>query len=135
MATWLGSLWFLVPLTVLVAGWRARSGRRRDVAFIAAVLGASALAHSLKLGVAWPRPALFAAWVAVPGSGSYPSSHAAQAAAVAVALDLVAGRRSAGAALVGAGSGSAVAFSRVYLQLHFLGGVIASALWVAGRTP
>lgn len=134
--TWLGSLVLLLPLTGWVA-WRLfRGGRRRAAGFVTlALLGASALGHLVKLGVARPRPDLFA-WVAMPESGSYPSSHAMQITAVALALILVAGRRRPlwiapllfVVLLVGA--------SRVYLQVHFpsdvVAGTLAAALWVGG---
>ncbi len=132
--TWFGSLVLLLPLTGWVA-WRLfRDGRRREAGFVTlALLGASALGHLAKLGVARPRPDLFA-WVAMPQSWSYPSSHAMQVTAVALALILVTGRRLWIAPLlfvvllVGA--------SRVYLQVHFpsdvIAGTLAAALWVAG---
>ncbi len=132
--TWFGSLVLLLPLTGWVA-WRLfRDGRRRAAGFVTlALLGASALGHLVKLGVARPRPDLFA-WVAMPESWSYPSSHAMQVTAVALALILVVGRRLWIAPLlfvvllVGA--------SRVYLQVHFpsdvIAGTLAAALWVGG---
>lgn len=135
-ATWFGSLVLLLPLTGWVA-WRLfRDGRRREADFVTlALLGASALGHLVKLGVARPRPDLFA-WVAMPESWSYPSSHAMQVTAVALALILVARRRRPVwiaplllvVLLVGA--------SRVYLQVHFpsdvIAGTLAAALWVGG---
>jgi undecaprenyl-diphosphatase len=134
VVAWFGSLMLLLPLTGWVA-WRLfRDGRRRAAGFVTlALLGSSALGHLVKLGVARPRPDLFA-WVAMPESWSYPSSHAMQVTAVALALILVAGRRLWLAPLlfvvllVGA--------SRVYLQVHFpsdvIAGTLAAAFWVGG---
>lgn len=134
--TWLGSVLLLMPLTGWVA-WRLfRDGRRREAGFVLlALLGSSALGHLVKLWVARPRPDVFA-WLPMPESWSYPSSHAMQVTAVALALILVAGRRRPlwiaplffVVLLVGV--------SRVYLQVHFLSdviaGTLAAALWVGG---
>jgi hypothetical protein len=84
--TWLGSLWLLLPLSALVAWFLYRGGRGREAGFvILAVLGSSALSHLVKLWVARPRPDLFAAWLPLSETWSYPSSHAMQATAAALA--------------------------------------------------
>jgi hypothetical protein len=82
--TWLGSLFVLLPLAAW-ATWRlARAGRARQAGFLlAALLGASALSHVVKLWVARPRPDLFPALVSMPADWSYPSAHAMQARAIA----------------------------------------------------
>ncbi len=138
--TWLGSLFVLVPLTALAA-WRLhRTGRRREAGFVlAALLGAAAVSHLVKHWVARPRPDLFPAWVGMPADWSYPSAHAMQATAVALALFLVYGARRRWriplVMLLG-GVVALVGASRIYLQVHFptdvLAGVLAAILWVAG---
>lgn len=135
--TWLGSLLLLLPLMGLRAWYLFREGCRRESAFVVlALLGASAIAHLVKLWVARPRPDLFMAWLPMPEDWSYPSAHAMQITAAALALCLVSTRRHAiWAATLGLGV-AAVGLSRIYLQVHFpsdvIAGALASALWVGG---
>jgi len=139
-ATWLGSLFVLAPLALATAAWSWRGGRRRQAGFIVAALaGASLLAHAAKIMALRPRPALHA-WLASPDSlWSFPSAHAMQAAAFAIALLVVvplapAPRRWAVALALAAVL--LVAVSRVYLQVHYpsdvLAGATAAACWVLG---
>jgi membrane-associated phospholipid phosphatase len=135
--TWLGSLMLLLPLTGLRAWYLFREGHRRESAFIMlALLSASAIGHLFKLWVARPRPELFAAWLPMPEDWSYPSAHAMQITAAAMALFLVSTRRHAiWAATLGLVV-TGVGLSRIYLQVHFpsdvIAGTLASALWVGG---
>jgi len=135
--TWLGSLMLLLPLTGLRAWCLFREGHRRESVFIMlALLSASAIGHLVKLWVARPRPDLFAAWLPMPEDWSYPSAHAVQITAAAMALFLVSTRRHAiWAATLGLVV-TAVGLSRIYLQVHFpsdvMAGTLASALWVGG---
>lgn len=136
-ATWLGSLALLLPLAGLAAWQLARAKRGREAGFVvAAVVGAAAVSQLVKLWVMRPRPDLFPSLATLPADWSYPSAHAMQATAFAVALFLVAKQRRAvwgsvlftAVALVGA--------SRIYLQVHFpsdvIAGTLAAGLWVAG---
>jgi undecaprenyl-diphosphatase len=135
--TWLGSLMLLLPLSVVAAWLMLRGRRRREAVFLAlALLGSSALGHVFKLWVARPRPELFAAWLPMPEDWSYPSAHAMQVTAAALALFLVSTRRQAiWAAALGLVM-TGVGLSRIYLQVHFpsdvIAGTLASALWVGG---
>lgn len=132
-ATWLGSLYVLLPVSLTLAVWQARRlppGQRGRSAFVpVALLGASALVHTVKLVVARARPDLFPPLVTMPVDPSFPSAHTVQACAFAVACLLQ--RR---APLRRGGWGLAVAFvalvgaSRVYLQVHFPSDVLAGAL-------
>jgi undecaprenyl-diphosphatase len=136
-ATRLGSLWLLLPLAGLAAALLLGRGRRREAGFVLlALLGSSALGQLVKLWVARPRPDLFAAALPMPESWSYPSSHAMQATAAALALFLVARHRGAAKAVALAAAALLVGASRVYLQVHFpsdvIAGTLAAALWVAG---
>jgi membrane-associated phospholipid phosphatase len=134
--TWLGSIALLLPLAALLA-WRwRRSVPGRVLAFLPlALLGATALAQAAKFLVARPRPDLFPALVTMPADASFPSAHAMQATAFALAWLLRPGARPGPLAAAAAGLlVLAVAGSRVYLQVHFptdvLFGVTAAALWV-----
>lgn len=134
--TWLGSLLLLLPLTGLAAWFQFRDGRRREAGFaLLALLGSSALSHLAKLWVARPRPDLFP-WLPMPADWSYPSAHAMQATAAAMALYLVARRQGAARVVPLGFAVLLVGLSRVYLQVHFpsdvVAGMLAAALWVAG---
>jgi undecaprenyl-diphosphatase len=135
--TWFGSLLLLLPLTAALAWLLLRSGQRREAGFVLlALLGASVLSRAFKLWVARPRPELFPAWLDMPGDWSFPSAHAMQATAAALAWLLVARRtRVLWAILLGLAV-LLVGLSRIYLQVHFpsdvVAGTLAALLWVAG---
>jgi undecaprenyl-diphosphatase len=101
-----------------------------------ALVGAAALGHLAKLMVVRPRPDLFPMWTALPADWSFPSAHAMQITAAAVAMTLVLARRRAlWAALLGIVV-LLVGLSRLYMQVHFpsdvLAGMLAAAFWAAG---
>jgi undecaprenyl-diphosphatase len=136
-ATWLGSIAVLLPVTLALA-WRYRRGPPGAALLLPiAVGGAWLLAHAGKLLVARPRPDLYPALIAMPADPSFPSAHALQITAFAVAWVLGVGSRPRWAAVVAAASVVlAVALSRLYLQVHFPSdvviGMIAGATWVVG---
>ena len=135
--TWLGSLMLLLPLTVVAALLLWRGRRRREAGFLVlAVLGSSALSHVFKLWVARPRPDLFPTWLDMPGDWSFPSAHAMQATAAALAWVLVTRQARAFWAILLGLAAVLVGLSRIYLQVHFpsdvVAGILAAVLWVAG---
>lgn len=135
--TWLGSLILLLPLTAALAWLLLHGQRRREAGFLLlALLGSSALGHVFKLWVARPRPDLFPAWLDMPGDWSFPSAHAMQATAAALAWLLVARHARAFWAILLGLTVLLVGLSRIYLQVHFpsdvVAGSLAAALWVAG---
>ena len=130
--TWLGSLAVLLPLAVLV--WLHRGDKKAS--FVALTLiSSSALVHAVKLIAERPRPDFFPPLIEMPVDASFPSAHAMQATAFALAWLMQPGK-SPGivestillsvVALVG--------ISRLYLQVHFpsdvVVGVMFAALWV-----
>ena len=133
--TWLGSVALLAPLSAF-AGWHfARNGRPRAAVFVAgSLVGVFALVHLGKILVARPRPALFDAAALMPGDASFPSAHSAQIAAFAIAIAIILHTRRAWA-LAGLVIGT-VAFSRMYLQVHFptdvAAGLLLGACWTFG---
>lgn len=140
-ATWGGSLFLLVPLTLCAGLLLAAKYRYRDAVFLAAGLaGASILSHVGKLAVERPRPEMFDAITAMPVDHAFPSAHSAQVTAVALAVFLLARRAHvAHASLLTAALTvmvALVAVSRIYLQVHFptdvAAGILMSVLWVLG---
>ena len=135
--TWIGSLAVLLPLTALAALLVARRGQGRAAGFLMlALLGAAALGHLAKLALSRPRPDLFPVLTAMPADWSYPSAHAMQITAAAIALTLVCARRRALWAVPLGIVVLLVGLSRLYLQVHFpsdvLAGTLAAVFWVAG---
>jgi membrane-associated phospholipid phosphatase len=137
-ATWLGSIAVLLPVA-LALSWRHRRRGPPGAALLLpiAVGGAWLLAHASKLLVARPRPDLYPALISMPADPSYPSAHALQITAFALAWVLAAGSRPRWAGAIAAALIIlAVALSRLYLQVHFPSdvviGMIAGAAWVVG---
>jgi undecaprenyl-diphosphatase len=140
--TWAGSGFVLVPLAVVYCLVLGRAGLWREAAAVALSLGGAMLIYDLtKALTARPRPSV-EHLQAVTGS-SFPSGHATQASAfwLSLVLALRATRvtpfalRMAGIAATALVLG--VAWSRVYLGVHYpsdvLAGVILGsgwALWV-----
>lgn len=140
--TWLGSLWLLLPLGLALVASQVATGQGvRALRFAAAFGGAVALGYLAKFMVARARPSLLEPLVAMPGDPSFPSAHAMQITAFALAAVLVLTQPThryrwlalalTAIVLVGA--------SRLYLQVHFpsdvLAGIAAAALWVFGFAP
>jgi undecaprenyl-diphosphatase len=137
VATWLGSLWLLLPLALALALFLWRAGRARQAGLLlGGLLGATVLAQVFKAWIARPRPDLFPALAGLPADASYPSAHTMQAVAVALSLALLAGRRHAWSWPILALVAALVGWSRIHLQVHFptdvLAGALAAVLWVAG---
>jgi undecaprenyl-diphosphatase len=139
--TWAGSLYLLGPLAAALLFGLLWWGRGCDGLLLALGLGGAALASNfLKAFIERERPSLYPLVATLPADGSFPSGHAIQAAAFALGLFLLAGRRGWPlrpllAALLGA-LVAAVALSRVYLQVHYpsdvLAGLVLGAAWVLG---
>ena len=139
--TWFGSLIVLLPLATMAGVLLWRRGHRVEAQFlVGALIGASMFAQLVKNLVERPRPDLFPALVQVVSPLSFPSEHATQSTAFAVAVLLISLRLRPNewtrAAPVLAALVLLVDFSRIYLQVHYpsdvLAGSIAAACWVMG---
>ena len=134
IVTWAGSAWVLFPLAVVIGGILWFRGRGSDAVLVSGgLLGASLLAHGLKLFFARPRPEAQDLLVAMPSDFSFPSAHTAQAVAFALACAVAASRdmaTTAGMLVWGALIITAVlvGISRVYLQVHYVSDVVAGAI-------
>ena len=136
--TWLGSIVILLPVSLLLAWsfWRDNNPAAAMLLPLS-VSGAWLIAHGAKLLAARPRPDLYPSLIGMPADMSFPSAHAMQFTAFALALVLAPGLRRAPTVIVaGILLSALVALSRLYLQVHFpsdvLVGVVAGACWVAG---
>lgn len=135
--TWLGSLWLLLPAALAVAFGLAMHGRAMDsLRFAAAFGGSCLLAYSAKFLIGRERPPSGELLIPMPADPSYPSGHAMQITAFALAAVWLLvprsqrGRWFAAALMLIALVGT----SRLYLQVHFpsdvVAGTVAAALWV-----
>ena len=132
--TWIGSLWVLLPLAVLMA-WResGRSSLPASIFVPLSLLFATGLAHIAKIIVERPRPDLFPATVSLPADWSFPSAHAMQVTAFFLAMVLQPKTRCLLAKVVGAALiVLLVGVSRVYLQVHFPTDVIFGIVAAVG---
>lgn len=139
--TWAGSLFVLLPLTVLLTGYLLAAGKQQAIYFLGLGFGGAVLlAYLLKAVIKRPRPDCFAPLITMPADFSFPSAHTAQITAFCLCLLLIVVKDRlhwfgllcmACVTLIGS-----VAFSRVYLQVHFASDVIAGILlpiiWVFG---
>lgn len=140
--TWLGSLWLLAPLALaLIVNLLMRGRTAQAVRFTAAFGGAIAMSYAAKFWVGRERPPVLDPLVAMPADPSFPSSHAMQITAFALAAAWVIApldqRRF--CLTVVLAPILLVGLSRVYLQVHFpsdvLAGTVAAALWCYAFAP
>jgi membrane-associated phospholipid phosphatase len=138
--TWLGSLYVLLPLSALI-GAKLLYRQKREEALLLAVGfgGATVLVHLTKALLLRPRPAVVESLVALPADSSFPSAHATQITAFALCLLVIIRRIMPDWQLTATPLAllivAAVAFSRLYLQVHFpsdvLAGIVLGIGWVA----
>ncbi len=135
--TWLGSLWLLLPAALVVAIGLVMRARAKDALRFATAFGGSCLmAYGAKILIGRERPPTTELLVTMPADPSYPSGHAMQITAFALAaVWLLAPRSQRGRWFAAALMLIAlVGTSRLYLQVHFpsdvVAGTIAAALWV-----
>jgi undecaprenyl-diphosphatase len=131
--TWAGSLFLLFPLTVILAGYLLAYEKKEEVLLLGLGFGGAVmLTYVLKTIIKRPRPDLLEPLIAMPADFSFPSAHTAQITAFCLCLLLIVGRdRLLWVSLLGLASVTligCVAYSRVYLQVHFASDVIAGIL-------
>jgi undecaprenyl-diphosphatase len=130
--TALGSAPVVVIVAVVAAAYAVAAGRPRLVLAIAWTPLAFLLDSTIKLLVRHPRPTV--AMIALPPDFSFPSGHAVAASALYVTLALLAAgvERRAGPRRLLIASGvlvaGLVAWSRVYLGVHYLTDVVGGLM-------
>lgn len=136
-ATAVGDFWPMAALTAVTAAVLWARGRRVEaVMLVVAVLGGALVGAGLKQVFMRLRPALDVARIPLPDSYSFPSGHALASFLYFGSLAFVAlidvKRLSRAVAIVAACTAAAfaIAFSRVYLGVHFLGDVVGA--WLLG---
>lgn len=139
-ATVFGSFFVLTPITVVILWMLIHAGRFGETCFLAlGFIGASVIANLSKPVFKRKRPDLFPILGRMPAHSSYPSAHSAQIMAFVSSLFLI--FHPAGTPLTTAGFIAAsvlmvamVAFSRIYLQVHYpsdvAAGLMLALLWV-----
>jgi membrane-associated phospholipid phosphatase len=140
--TWAGSLYLLVPVTLLIIAVLAKQGRALEGGFLALSLaGAALLSRLAKLWFARLRPDFFPVDGDIPMDASYPSAHTAQILAFALAFWWIVKPEKIGLMYFLLIGGLvmvtfAVTLSRIYLQVHYpsdiLGGIVLAVLWTVG---
>ena len=134
-----GNIYFLGPVGLLLTLWLWRVRRRAAVFFFLSVVGALGINQGAKLFFARARPTLFEP-LEQATNFAFPSGHTMGSSAFVLALFLIVGKefpryRPAVAAL-GLLFALAVGSSRSYLQVHYPSDVVAgwalSVAWVLG---
>ena len=135
--TWLGSLYLLLPLSVLLCLlllWSGKSGQAILLSF--SLLITIILVHVAKLMFRRPRPSVTEPLVAIPSDWSFPSAHTAQATAFFLSVSLIAFQVLPPVwatlfALLSLLFVGIVGYSRIYLQVHYVSDVLAGMILAA----
>ena len=134
LITWCGSLLVLLPVCIAIAVLLYCTQRKAEAALLlGGLLGASVLAHLLKLLFARPRPTADQLLVTMPADYSFPSAHTAQIVACSLAVSILSARQLSGPSLAAVWAislllASLVGYSRIYLKVHYLSDVLAGSL-------
>lgn len=134
ISTWFGSLYLLLPLTVLLCFMLALHGNKEQVFLVSlSLLSTIITVHLAKLLFRRPRPFAAELLVEMPSDWSFPSAHTAQATAFFLSCTFVAFRMlpplwAAMCAFASLLLVSTVGYSRVYLKVHYVSDVLAGFL-------
>ena len=135
--TWLGSLYLLLPFSVLLCLlllWSGKSGQAMLIGFSLLITIISV--HVAKLMFRRPRPSTTELHVSMPSDWSFPSAHTAQATAFFLSVTLIAFQVlppiwAILVALLSLLFVGIVGYSRIYLQVHYVSDVLAGMVMAA----
>ncbi len=135
--TWLGSLYLLLPLSVLLCFVLLWAGKSGHVILIVLNVSVTILSvHVAKLMFRRPRPSTADLLVTMPSDWSFPSAHTAQATAFFMSVTLIAFQVLPPVwanlfALLSLLLVGIVGYSRIYLQVHYVSDVLAGMFLAA----
>jgi membrane-associated phospholipid phosphatase len=134
IASWLGSIILLGPLSIVLARRVIRLSRPDAWALVLSAIGASLVHSAIKMSLPRARPKLYPMLGLHPGEGTFPSGHAVNVTATLLSLTLVASRvwpqHARAIAMSSAFIVVWVGIGRLYLQVHWPSDVIAG--WFIG---
>ena len=139
--TWLGSLYLLLPLSVLLCFVLLWTGKSGHVILIVLNMSVTILSvHVAKLMFRRPRPSTTDLLVTMPSDWSFPSAHTAQATAFFMTVTLIAFQVLPPVwanlfALLSLLLVGIVGYSRIYLQVHYVSDVLAGMFLAAFIVP
>jgi membrane-associated phospholipid phosphatase len=130
--TWLGSMWVLLPLYIVLTLWLSRYFENFEKLLGIGLWGTFLTTYALKFELDRKRPHFFPSLNELPIDPSFPSAHTSQIVAFTLLLWLMAynGPSLFGTLFTGTLVFIAlgVALSRMYLQVHFPSDVLAGGL-------
>jgi len=135
--TWLGSLYLLLPLSLLLCFVLLWTGKSGHVILIVLNMSVTILSvHVAKLMFRRPRPSTTDLLVTMPSDWSFPSAHTAQATAFFMSAALIAFQMLPPVwanlfALLSLLLVGIVGYSRIYLQVHYVSDVLAGMFLAA----
>jgi membrane-associated phospholipid phosphatase len=134
IASWLGSILFVGPLSIYLARRAVRWSRPDAWALVLSAIGASLVHSAIKMSLPRARPRLFPMLGLHPGEGTFPSGHAVNVTATFLSIALVASRvwpkHARQIAIASAFIIVWVGIGRLYLQVHWPSDVVAG--WFIG---
>jgi undecaprenyl-diphosphatase len=139
--TWLGSLYLLLPLSLLLCFVLLWTGKSGHVILIVLNMSVTILSvHVAKLMFRRPRPSTTDLLVTMPSDWSFPSAHTAQATAFFMSVALIAFQVLPPVwanlfALLSLLLVGIVGYSRIYLQVHYVSDVLAGMFLAAFIVP